>query len=451
VALIYLNMEPQAVLALIVGGGTLFLLLIQPVLSVHLFTAAVYAENLVRSDSGVTVMKGVGAIIVVGWALSVLTRRRLGLRASPVLIFLTLFIAWSAISMLSAYNVQVAFERVFTFAQLGFVVFMFASVLDSVNRVKWVLRTIVAWTTVVSIHATALYLLGITDVASGVTLNRNALGMFIDVAIVCAYLLSQMTPDPRERLLLWGALPILFAGLALTFSRTGYLALVVALLLVAYRLAKTRGYVILATSVLMLALLIPLLPEAFFSRVGSILPAMDTQDDTVGLRLQRWKYAIRMIQDRPVVGVGPNNFVAALARYGRGDILEKQGLVVHDAYLNVAAEMGLVGLAFFLLMMGSGLREVNWMLRRLGRESRDLILSANAVEISLVVVLIEGITGNVENQKFVYVLLGLACSVGRLGVLDSRTRGTATVPSMDPAAEPSQQSSIPQTVPGLAP
>jgi O-antigen ligase len=446
IALIYLNLAPQSVLAIIVAGIVLLVLLIVPVLSVHLFTAAVYAENMVDAEGGLTIMKTVGAIIVFGWLVSVFRRRRFDVRASPVLIFLILFVGWSAVSMLSAYDTAVALERVLTFAQLGFVVFMIASVLNTLNRVKWVLRTIVGWTTLVSMHATALYLLGITDVASGVTRNRNGLGMFIAVAIVCAYLLSQMSPEPRERLLLLGALPILFIGLAFTYSRTGYLALLVALFLVAYRLARTHGYVLLTASVLMIALIVPFLPVEFYARVESIAPAMEKQDETVGLRVQRWRYAMKMIKDHPVVGVGPNNFVPALARYGRGDILDKQGLSVHNSYLNVGAEMGLVGLTLYILVLGAALREVTWMVMRSGTSSRELVFISNAVEISLVVMLVEGMAGNVESLKFLYVLFGLACSVGRLAILESKAPNQVAHESPGPAADPTHAPMFPGTV-----
>jgi O-antigen ligase len=274
--------------------------------------------------------------------------------------------------------------------------------------------------------------------------------MFIVVAIVCAYLLSQMNPHTRERLLLAGVLPILFVGLALTYSRTGYLALVVSLFFVSYRLAKTQGYVILAASILMLGLIVPLLPDAFYDRVGTILPAVEKQDDTVGIRLQRWKYAMQMIKDHPVAGVGPNNFIPALMRYGRGDVNRKQGLVVHNTFLNVGAEMGLVGLALFILTMGSAFREVSWIIRRFGR-SRDLILAGNAIEISLGVMLIEGLMGNIENLKFTYVLFGLACSIGRLAILESKQPLGALAGTSGATTDASRPPAMPETVSSLAP
>jgi hypothetical protein len=104
IALIYLNLAPQTVLGIIVAGIVLLVLLIVPVLSVHLFTGAVYAENIVDAEGGLTIMKAVGAIIVFGWLVSVFRRRRFDVRASPVLIFLILFVGWSAVSMLSAYD-----------------------------------------------------------------------------------------------------------------------------------------------------------------------------------------------------------------------------------------------------------------------------------------------------------------------------------------------------------
>src|SRR5215510_13661603 len=126
-ALIFMNMPPEFPLAAIGGAAALIALVARPILSVHLFIAVVYAENLVRNDSNMTIMKGVGILIVFGWLLNVFTRRRVDLRLSPVLIFMSAFVGWAAISMLSAYDTSLAMERVLTFTQLAVFVVVFAS------------------------------------------------------------------------------------------------------------------------------------------------------------------------------------------------------------------------------------------------------------------------------------------------------------------------------------
>jgi len=68
-ALIYLNLEPQTILIAVAGCGTLVVLLLQPILTVHLFTALVYCENLAVTEGGLTGMQALGAVIVSAWGL----------------------------------------------------------------------------------------------------------------------------------------------------------------------------------------------------------------------------------------------------------------------------------------------------------------------------------------------------------------------------------------------
>src|SRR3989304_5970566 len=94
-----------------------------------------------------------------------------------------------------------------------------------------------------------MYYLGMTPTASGLVGNRNLLATYINVAIVCAYLLHQETRDGARRIVLAACLPILFLGLALTFSRAGLIVLVFALVLVWYRAARQRKFLLLVGSI----------------------------------------------------------------------------------------------------------------------------------------------------------------------------------------------------------
>ncbi len=71
-----------------------------------------------------------------------------------------------------------------------------------------------------------------------------------------------------------------------------------------------------------------------------------------------WQAAIRMIQDRPVIGHGVNTFMANYLRYWVGG--ERQPRYAHNCYLQVAAETGLLGLAAFLWLLGA----IGWCIAR---------------------------------------------------------------------------------------
>jgi O-antigen ligase len=56
---------------------------------------------------------------------------------------------------------------------------------------------------------------------------------------------------------------------------------------------------------------------------------------------------------RPLLGVGPDNFVVALPDFVTPDFSRDWIYTVHDGYLLVLAETGLLGLAAYLLYVGT--------------------------------------------------------------------------------------------------
>jgi O-antigen ligase len=428
-SVIFLNLSPITLLAGLLGGSTVLTLMFRPILGVHLLIILLSVENLFYTSEGLTVMKAAGVIVVAGWLLGVVTSRRLGVRMSALIVGLVLFVGWTAVTMVTAFDSQVALVRVLTFAQLGFVTIMFASVIQDVERLRGVLRTTVISTTLAGIYALALYFEGVTTVAAGTVLDRNQLAVNINIAIVCAYILYQVSHSAAERAALLVALPILFLSLALSFSRGGYITFVVALFLVMYRVAKTRGYVVLAGSLAMIALISTTLPDSFYQRVSSIVPSIEHQEDTFGIRVLLWKAGLRMIADNPVLGVGPGNFMLAQPHYVHGRIYSRFVLTSHNLFIGVAAETGLVGLGLYLFMVVAAFREAGRPGRKWSPGARDLELAGVGVEICIVVILMGGLTGSAETSKYLFMLFGMASTVGRLAL--ARTSVTSRAASDD--------------------
>jgi O-antigen ligase len=430
-ALIWLHLSPEIVLALTVGAIALVVLTIRPIMAVHVFMMLMFAENSIANEGGVTIMKLVGALVLSAWLLSIAVKRRLNIHFDKSVLVMMLFLAWCGISLVNAYDGEAALSRTLTFAQLALAAIMFSSLVDTEGKLRGIFYGIVFWTCVSTLIAVGEYYAGFTHVAEGLSENRNGLAIQIDVAIVAACFLLQMAPSIVSRLAVGATLPIFFLGVALTLSRGGLVTLFVALALVWYRVARQHGVITLVASVTLLVAITVVLPESFWNRAGTIVPAIERQEDTFGLRVRLWKIGLHMIVDRPVVGVGPGNFIVASPRYGGGATAHR-GLGPHSSYVGMAAETGLVGLGLFLLLHVQalvGLVRRSRRARRAGLPGLDSLASATGI--SLIVLMVAGLSGHWYYSKYLWLLLGLSSAVRYLDSpktrplrvqLDSHTR-----------------------------
>jgi O-antigen ligase len=79
-------------------------------------------------------------------------------------------------------------------------------------------------------------------------------------------------------------------------------------------------------------------------------------------RVDLWEVAVQVFRDHPIIGVGAGNFRVVEPSYSITDInllstravLDKSE-VVHNSYLHVLAETGLIGLALFILVIVTAL------------------------------------------------------------------------------------------------
>src|SRR5437762_2243184 len=79
-ALIYLDLPPALPLVGILAGVTILMMMFRPIIGVHLLVILINVENVLYATEGLTAMKVAGIVVVLGWLLSVVTARRLGVR-----------------------------------------------------------------------------------------------------------------------------------------------------------------------------------------------------------------------------------------------------------------------------------------------------------------------------------------------------------------------------------
>ena len=150
----------------------------------------------------------------------------------------------------------------------------------------------------------------------------------------------------------WGVTALLSLALALTFSRPAALGLAVGLPLFCLVRPRAQAWGTLTMLVLLVVgglLLLPSPVRAWVTSQHSWFDALVLPE-----RPQMWRTAMNMITAHPWIGVGTNTFVLNYLRYRPpGDTL--QPAYAHNHFLHMAAEIGLIGLAAFGLVVLSAL------------------------------------------------------------------------------------------------
>jgi putative inorganic carbon (HCO3(-)) transporter len=226
---------------------------------------------------------------------------------------------------------------------------------DRLRRVLWALAlaaTVPAYHGVQNSAAGLDLLDGYRTRWLGPFLDPNRLGMAL---VASALLLVGLRPRARGPVAQLGVgllLALQVAAILFTYSRGAALGLASGF--VAYVLsgrgARARSAVLVgAIAVALLALA----PERFWQRTETITAY--EEDASALARIHAWKTAGHVLAARPFTGVGQGAFLAAWASYAPPEA-GPRAYVAHNLFLEVAAELGILALAAFLVFVGAGLR-----------------------------------------------------------------------------------------------
>lgn len=205
---------------------------------------------------------------------------------------------------------------------------------------------------------------------------HSRIAKYISLLLPIAVCLFLWYKDMVSRLSL--AFLVLLCGfsLVLTMSRTSWIAILITMLFVGFAVQKKLLMVIVIG---VCALLIFILPAKFITHAKTIaqVDKFFASKKILGARLLCWKASISMIQDHPLLGIGPGkkNFRDAFQLYG-GKIKEAEKQIkkekasvqpkeikikkktavkgveklshAHNLFLHILVETGVVGLLAFL-------------------------------------------------------------------------------------------------------
>ena len=272
----------------------------------------------------------------------------------------------------------------------------------------------------------------LAGVVGGMFGNPNDMALHLVTILPLPVALVFARRNPLSKIAYLTCAALMTAAIVVSFSRGAFLGLIGVAVVLGWKLGRSNRLAVFLLFGVGLAAFVALAPGEYGGRVGTIF---DTASDLTGSSGQRRDILLRSILVAlryPIFGVGMGNFHFKSFRE----------LPTHNAYTQVAAEMGLAAMIIYVMFIVRPLRK----LRRIERESRAARRDSRfyyylsiGLQASIVSYMISSFFGSVAYQFYVYYLVGYAVCLRRLyesdvGVIDDPAEGRARPAAAETAA-----------------
>lgn len=222
-----------------------------------------------------------------------------------------------------------------------------------------------------------------------VGLNANHFGAFVANYGVMALALGIMDKESRlRRLACFGVFALSLYPLFFSYSRGAYAAMLLALGVI----GVLRYRPLLVVLVVLLIFWQTVLPDSVIDRITMTETSEGDLEGSAAGRLVVWELAKQLFVDHPVFGIGFQGFIFA-----------SQGLElhnVHNFFLQIAAEEGVVGLVLFAMLLYRAVAS-GWKLYRKGATE-----SQRALGLGFLACLSSVVVTNLFGDRFSQIELG---------------------------------------------
>jgi len=413
--------NPLVPLVVAAGAGLLVLSVTRPMVTLYVAVALAPLELLSfqLGGAGLSPAEGMLALSGLGWGASRVGRGQLPFVSSPVGWPLGLLVL-ALVPGLAVASEPFGVLKVFILWSCFFLVFQMVVVdgrRETVRTLLFVLAgsaAVVGAIAVVKAGGSVPELRGggeaATGRASGSFGHPNTLATFEALAMPGALALGLKGPALMRPAAL-ASFGMIFAGLALSLSRGGLLAVAGALLMMLAWAPFRRTVLVAGAVVAFLSLSgANLFGETQGAQVLSQrLESISYSAGGVDPRFRVWEVTPQIVADHPLIGVGENAFSTVALQYGLYLEYSSTYEHAHNIPLTIAAELGLLGLAILLWLTVSVVRVLVRGYRN-PRGDRGLVM---AVAAAFVAIALQGVVDyTLRSAVIVGVVFALAgCAV----------------------------------------
>ncbi len=191
--------------------------------------------------------------------------------------------------------------------------------------------------------------------AYGAFTHPNILGGFLAVCLIVLIVLIILAQRKKEKSLLWLFLPTILAGLFFTFSKSAFLALIISLVFLAIFIFTNQAKpikIIFSQIILVifavLAILFLIYPQPVITRLQG---EARLEQKSFTERANYLEQAKDLIKNNWLQGVGLGNYTLALYNQSLEKSASYDYQPVHNVYLLVFVELGILGFLIFILII----------------------------------------------------------------------------------------------------
>lgn len=373
---------------------------------------------LVTDDKSFSFLKVAGFLLMISWLAHISTRKDKSesfVAAHPQFTFVLIgFLGWAAMSAAWA---EVPGQAIDTTSRYFQNMILFLIVYTAIRQRKHAIWVSWAWllgatfATVPAMLNPPTYEDDLTVRISGTIGDPNELAALLVAGVVFAGVLTAITRDkPALRVASGSAVVLFLFGIFYTVSRGGLLALGVALIAACIMAGRWRGRALVVAG---LGMAIVVIYFASFAGLDARDRVTTVQGGTG--RSDIWKVGWRMVEDHPIRGIGSGNFPISSIHYliqpgviERDEFIISTPKVAHNTYLQILAELGIVGLAMFLTIIGFSIRSALKAARWFGRNGdTQMELVSRGMIVALIGILTADFFISEQYGKQLWLMMGL--------------------------------------------
>jgi putative inorganic carbon (HCO3(-)) transporter len=242
----------------------------------------------------------------------------------------------------------------------------------------------------------------------GMFSNPNDMALYLVTVIPLAFSFCLAARSLPGRLILASSTLAMVGGLMVTYSRGGFLGLIAVACVLVWKLGRRNRFLISSISVLCGAAFIAVAPGGYGRRLLSIfIPSLDPVGSS-SARKELLMRSLLVAARHPLLGIGMGNFhIVSIGEH-----------VSHNAYTQVAAEMGLAALVIYVIFMLKplkGLRAIEdeTFLSRVRATKGSYYLTVG-MQASIIGYMVSSFFGSVAYQWYIYYLVGYAVCFRRI-------------------------------------
>ena len=240
--------------------------------------------------------------------------------------------------------------------------------------------------------------------------NSNDLALHLVTIIPIAFALGLEKKGMLRKLIYFPITLLMIAAVIITFSRGGFLGLIVMSLVLVRKLGRRNRTTAMASLVFGVIFFLAVAPASYSGRLSTIFDSAADVTGSSSQRTQVLKRSILVALRYPLFGVGLGNF----------HYKSFQELGTHNAYTQVAAETGIASMVCYIMFLVYPLKRLRMIERELyeRNENSRFYYLAIGLQASLIGYMVASFFAAVAYQWYIYYLVGYAIALRRIYYLE---------------------------------